>query len=339
MTGHGQGARTTGVDMGMDEGLKDRICGTLYGQAIGDALGLGAEFMSKSTVEAVYPGGLRRYDQIIRDYHRRRFRAGAWTDDTEQMLCILESLVDNDGVDVPDIARRFYRWMIDDGLGIGNTVLSVLRHPRFLTHPHFAAEAVWVAGGRQSAANGAVMRTSVLGVWDFDQPQEVVGHADQVCRITHWDPRCVGSCVVVCLLISALLRGETPDDTLYQGVVDGIFDFGPEVLEYLTMAWKEPLEALDLDHGLNEGEQENVGYTLKAMAAGVWAMTHAADFEEGLLRIVNEGGDADTNGAVAGALLGTRWGFRAIPRAWTDGLYWKDYLDRQIGRLIEAMES
>lgn len=38
------------------ETIKNRMLGCLYGQAIGDALGLGSEFMSKDEVSKNYPG-------------------------------------------------------------------------------------------------------------------------------------------------------------------------------------------------------------------------------------------------------------------------------------------
>lgn len=56
----------------IDASLVYRMKGCLYGQAIGDALGLGSEFMSKDEVNKNYPNGLKNYDQIIQDSHRRR---------------------------------------------------------------------------------------------------------------------------------------------------------------------------------------------------------------------------------------------------------------------------
>ena len=45
----------------MEEKRKDKMLGALFGQAVGDALGMGAEFMSKEKVHEVYPSGLRHY--------------------------------------------------------------------------------------------------------------------------------------------------------------------------------------------------------------------------------------------------------------------------------------
>lgn len=59
------------------ESLKNKMLGCLYGQAIGDALGLGSEFMNKDEVNKNYPDGLKIYDQIIQDAHRRRWVKGA----------------------------------------------------------------------------------------------------------------------------------------------------------------------------------------------------------------------------------------------------------------------
>jgi ADP-ribosylglycohydrolase len=175
--------------------LADRIRGVLFGQAVGDALGFGTEFLSRSDVQVLYPTGLRSYAQITRFQVCPQWQPGDWTDDTDQMLCILDSLLACQAVDVPDIARRLHHWAVTDGYAMGSTVYSVVHHPQFLTQPHQVAEAYWESTNRQSAANGGVMRTGVLGIWDHHNPQRVRSNAEQVCKITHADPRCLGSCV------------------------------------------------------------------------------------------------------------------------------------------------
>lgn len=73
-----------------NETIKDRFLGTIFGQAVGDALGLSTEFMSKQEVDRFYPNGIEDYSQIVQDDHRRRWQRGDWTDDTDMMLCISE---------------------------------------------------------------------------------------------------------------------------------------------------------------------------------------------------------------------------------------------------------
>ena len=61
----------------------NKIKGLIHGQVIGDALGLGTEFMSKEEVRANYPNGLTDYSQIIQEKHRSKWQKGAWADDTD----------------------------------------------------------------------------------------------------------------------------------------------------------------------------------------------------------------------------------------------------------------
>ena len=111
--------------MKLTETIKDRIKGCVYGQAIGDALGLGTEFMSREEVRRCYPDGLERYDQMIRDDHRSRWKPGSWTDDTDMMVCIAKARRDNH-FDLHQVACNFKGWFDGNPLGIGRHTYNVL---------------------------------------------------------------------------------------------------------------------------------------------------------------------------------------------------------------------
>ena len=147
-----------------NEIIKERFLGTIFGQAIGDALGLSTEFMSKQEVDRFYPNGIEDYSQIVQDDHRRRWQRGDWTDDTDMMLCILDSFVACQKVDILDIARRFKEWMMNGGMGIGRHTYNVMALGDYTSNPQKAAEIIWKMGKKKAAANGAVMRTSVVGL-------------------------------------------------------------------------------------------------------------------------------------------------------------------------------
>jgi hypothetical protein len=113
-----------------------------------------------------------------------------------------------------------------------------------------------------------------------------------------------------------------------------------ELDEYL---WAESLDKLKLD------EQSSIGYTYKALGAGTWALREAIRlspspnsrtspesnrpntipseiFEWLITQITMEGGDADTNCAVAGPLIGTWFGYRSLPAHWEKELKHREWL-------------
>lgn len=82
----------------MEHKTIDRFRGCLYGQAIGDALGLETEFMTDEDIAWKYPHGLQHYKQIYQDRHRKRWEIGDWTDNTDMMLCIADAVIEDKGL-------------------------------------------------------------------------------------------------------------------------------------------------------------------------------------------------------------------------------------------------
>ena len=68
-----------------------------------------------------------------------------------------------------------------------------------------------------------------------------------------------------------------------------------------------------VSRGQSEYDTADIGYVLTTLHIAMRAFSGNMNFEESLVWVVNEGGDADTNGAVAGALLGASDGIGAIP--------------------------
>jgi ADP-ribosylglycohydrolase len=77
---------------------------------------------------------------------------------------------------------------------------------------------------------------------------------------------------------------------------------------------------------------------VRTLGAGLWAYCNAKSFEEGLLAVVRAGGDADTNAAVACAILGAKFGFKTIPQEYIDGLIYKEQLENVIKGMLELVK-
>lgn len=292
----------------MEKIIKDRIKGCIFGQIIGDALGLGTEFMSAKEVKHHYPDGLSDYSQIIQDKHRRRFKRGGWSDDTFTMWCVMSGIKNSSEIDVKRVAGYLMKWTEDFPMGIGGHTYEVLSLWDYLKKPFKAAEIVWELSGRESASNGGIMRTSAVGLLK----ENVREYAEKVCKLTHPDPRCIKSCVLISELISSLIWIGA--DLEYGNMVS-VAENDTEFIQYLIKAREcADISQLELD------DPKSFGYTYKTMSAALWALWHCSSFEEGLLTVVNAGGDADTNAAVTCSVLGAKYGYSAIPEKYVQGL-------------------
>ena len=108
--------------------------------------------------------------------------------------------------------------------------------------------------------------------------------------------------------------------------------YDTRIEEYLTLSLEEDIKQLDLQN------ETSMGYTLKTLAAALWAFWHADSFQDGLLKVVRAGGDADTNAAVACAVLGAKFGFQSIPQEYVNGLVYREQLEEVIGGLYKIID-
>jgi ADP-ribosyl-[dinitrogen reductase] hydrolase len=306
--------------------LTDRYHGTMLGLAVGNMLGIPIEGHSKSLVMRRFPEGLR---EIAVEESRM-----PWDDDLAQAVIVAESILEHDRLHHDDLARRFQGWRRENGRGIGHLTRRVLEAMESGTPPEDAARVVWEDAGRNAAGNGAVMRCAPIALRWRRAPVNLVNQTQWNALVTHHDPRCGWSAVAVNMSISASLDGRQVDDRFLAELAAAMDDAGapPAVAGAIRAVQGADLHTLSLDH------DNTMGYTLKAMQAALWALLQPTDFETTLLEVVNAGGDADTNGAVAGAALGARHGAAAIPSRWLDAVRDADTLRTLAGKLLEQSE-
>ncbi|XP_052082880.1 ADP-ribosylarginine hydrolase Tri1-like [Mytilus californianus] len=334
--------------------VMDRILGTLYGGCIGDAIGILSEFLTKEEAKEHYGPVAKKLEyshkSLVDDDHRIRWEEGDWTDDSDQMVLIMRSLVDCGGkVDLSDFTVKLTNWVkhgykeLNDwcGLGIGTLTAKVTAYPDYLKDPEEAARAVWEHQGKHTASNGAVMRTSIVGVHMYWNMDEVVKNAIELTKTTHYDPRCQASSVAVSVAIATMLQGNHRDKKGHFKVKDVIH----EAYEHASKCLETDEEKKDLVFylecekikELNLDESKKIGYTYKTMGAGFWALKQS-DFRKAITKIMMQGGDADTNACVGGGLLGCKLGMSALPEPWVTKLLHKEWLDNEFKRYFELMK-
>ncbi|MCY4582663.1 MAG: ADP-ribosylglycohydrolase family protein [Chloroflexi bacterium] len=177
----------------------------------------------------------------------------------------------------------------------------------------------------RNAGNGALMRCAPIAVRWRDDAEALARNSVISAVPTHWDRRCGWSCVALNFGIASVLRGETiAPEALIAAAEEAILPSLPELSQYgyeagmphgvrIAVARAAELEIDDI-----EFDGWDMGFTLLALQAGLISLWQAPDFEHGLRAVFEAGGDTDTNGAVAGAVLGARFGIGAIPQRGRD---------------------
>jgi len=282
---------------------EDRFVGTLVGLALGDALGGPLEFLSRNQIQIKFG----QVDEMIGGGWLD-LRPGEWTDDTAMMLCLAESLVARQGFEAAAVTENYLAWYRSGPKDIGNvTRASLALHD--LGGPPDEAARVAHEGSGLSAGNGTIMRCAPLGLYYRSNRFRLIESSLQDARITHWDPK-AGSCSAgLNLMISILLEGERELSTVLQQA--------QAILE------EDEQGARPLIPDPSQKSREDLrpsGYVIDTLECALWALFNTGSFRDCLVEAVNLGGDADTIGAVSGALAGAYYGFNSFPQRWVDTL-------------------
>jgi ADP-ribosyl-[dinitrogen reductase] hydrolase len=303
--------------------LQERYRGTLLGLAVGNSLGLPVEFLTAAEIRRLHPRGVRE----IRAEETRL----PWDDDLAQAVILAEAILEHDTLGHDDLAARLLAWFEETGRGMGAQTRAVLQALKRGMLPSEAAKHVWGRHGGTPAGNGAVMRCPPVAMrWPRDT-ERLYKETEASARVTHHDPRCVWSAFAINLAVAEALNGRV---TTIGAVIEALdrVQAGPHTLSAAASVSGRGLEHLKLDG-------TEIGFTLKAMQVGLWCLEHAESFEESLVAVIQAGGDTDTNGAVAGAVLGAIHGAGAIPERWIKAVPKAERLIELSDRLLERAEG
>ncbi|MFP6901840.1 MAG: ADP-ribosylglycohydrolase family protein, partial [Opitutales bacterium] len=301
----------------LDETIKAKIRGSILGLAVGDALGAPLEFMEPSTFEPL--------DDMEGGAWGGRLEAGDWTDDTSLALCLGYSLLESKGFDLRDQIQRYVRWYkkgymssVGECFDIGGATANAL--DRFVNDK---TKCPWAGStSKRRGGNGSLMRLAPVPLLYHADDDQAVRLSGDSSYTTHGALTAVDSCRFYGLLIAKALGGESKEALLDPSLAtSGPFENDPleeEVLEIALGSYKEK----------DPPEVKAGGYVIRTLEAALWAFHRTETFEEGVLKAINLGDDADTVGAIFGQLAGAYYGFEAIPRKWRDQVTEFDLLIR-----------
>jgi ADP-ribosylglycohydrolase len=302
--------------MRLDARQTDRAAGALLGAAVGDALGVPYEYGSRplEATPQMHGGGLGSY------------APGQYSDDTELAVCIAEVAATGADLRSPAaldaVAERFLRWYDDKPADIGIQTRHVLsattRRDRSAQTMTGFATALHAQTGR-TAGNGSLMRTAPVALAHLGDPDAIATAARALSALTHHDPVAGDACVLWCLAIDHAVRSGELDVRVGLPWVDEAF-------------WAPLLDQAETAHPSDYARTN--GWVVAALQAAWSAAVRASSYADGVVRVVTGGGDTDTVAAIAGALLGARYGASVIPASWRRLLHgWPGLRARDLSRL------
>jgi len=306
--------------------IHSRISGLLLGTAVGDALGLPREGLSPERARKWYGDVLE---------HRLIFGRGMISDDTEHTAMVAQAWLASGG-DV-DRFRRSLAWKLKGWLlalpaGVGMaTARSIVK--LWLGWPA-TKSGVWSAG------NGPAMRSGILGLLARDD-EELRALVSASTRITHTDPRAERAALLVA--IACRMGPEEVQVDRYLERVRAVLPDPDKELEGIlgelaaSLALGENTRAFCGRIGI-AGGVSGYAYHTVPVALHAW-LRHPADFRAVLTETITLGGDADTVGAIAGAMSGATVGESGVPAEWIDGILDYPRSTSWIRRLGERLEE
>jgi ADP-ribosylglycohydrolase len=301
---------------------RDRATGCLEGLALGDALGMPTQSFSPDQIEQRYGELSDLVDAADDQPIAPRMGAGSVTDDTEQALLLARLLIDGGGhVDAVALADALIEW--EDSMRARGS-LDLLGPSTRGAIDQLRAGAPIGSTGAAGTTNGAAMRVAPVGIAvPLSDPETLMDVVRESCLLSHDTVQGIESAGLVAAAVSAGVGGASPREAVRRAI--SLVEDAPGRGHWTAHAsvTARTRSALRGAEGRSDEElfafiRSDVGTSLEAtesIPAAFALVWHYADAPfAALLAAARMGGDTDTMGAIAGAILGASTGATGFPR-------------------------
>ena len=282
--------------------MLDRYEGGLLGLAIGDAVGTTVEFKQRGSFPPVTDmvGGGVFY-----------LEPGQWTDDTSQALCIGQSLLEKDRMDLKDQMEKYWKWFNHGYMSSTGDCFDIGTATRKAIYKYVDSKFTQFlcgSGDPNTAGNGALMRLVPVPLFYYNDLDKMIENSKLSCLTTHGAMECLDACGYFASLIYEAMEGKSKEEILNSK----IYTPSTEKVKYIQDGYYK---------NKSQKKIKSDGYVINSLEAALWSFYNTETFEEAILKVVNLGDDADTVGAICGQLAGVYYGKSSIRQDWIDKLH------------------
>ncbi|BDD10811.1 hypothetical protein FUAX_32430 [Fulvitalea axinellae] len=299
--------------------MDNQAVGMLVGLAVGDAVGVPFEFLTREEMR-------KNPAKEMVGYGTHHQPPGTWSDDSSMTFCLAEAMLS--GYNLESVASNFIRWKKESywtarnevfDIGI-TTAKSISRLETVLEEGESALASLKYGAVESDNGNGSLMRILPLVFEirgkEIDEQFRIVWENS---ALTHRHVRAGMSCLVYLKVVEYLLDGKSPDEA-YSAMRDNILelweaiDFADSEREKFNRVIQSDIRKLAYEDLLSGG------YVIESLEASLWCLLKSETYEEVVLKSVNLGHDTDTTAAISGGLAGLYFGVDNIPVFWRASL-------------------
>ncbi len=315
----------------------DRYRATVLGFAVGDALGFPFRGLPPQTRARL---GMAD-DFALRP--RGRFAKGQFSDDTQVLLAVAESVAREKKLDGRSAAQHL-SWLWQEGV--------ILQPPPTTTQ---AAEAIlkgtpWMSAGAPLGVKepSCLSRGVVAGLWSEADPSRLAHDASVLTVITHKDPACTAAVAAVARAVQLGCAGEAlaPAELCAQvsqaaaasdqELADELY-YLPRVLGWEPERALPALRRIGVPAAQLEAEPGLPAHVTPVLLSALWAALKVPhDFRQALDLLLSAGGEVDVAAGVCGAVLGAQLGCEGIPARLRKNVLYPEALAEAAERLFDA---
>ena len=303
--------------------IKNSFNGIL-GLAIGDAMGVPLEFISRESL-------MENPVTEMKGYGSHDMPKGTWSDDTSMTLATLDSIKNTGKIDYTDIANNFLKWFKDakytasnQTFDVGRTTLRALaKYEQDNSEPTKCGE-----NNELSNGNGSLMRILPIAYYCYGQSKmfnrmpedKVLEIVRGVSSITHRHEISILGCYIYTIYALRLLYGDGKYDA-YKYIKNLNYSmFKKDSINRYKRILENNISKLDIN------EIKTTGYIVDTLEATMWVILNTNNFNHAIIGAINLGDDTDTIGACTGGLAGIIYGEEQINPNWRNSLLKYDYI-------------
>lgn len=306
----------------------NKIKGMLFGIAIGDALGVPAEFMSRAHLR----------QNPIENFNSNHFNIenrGVWSDDSSLTFCLAETIIE--GFSIELLGQKIKAWFQENYWAPKDVAfeIGIATHNAIDRLEKGVSATESGENGEYSNGNGSLMRVAPLAFYllneSIEQRFQII---KSVSSVTHGHIRSVISCFFYVELLQNLLH-STDKFEAFENAQNTVRDYinstscnNDEKALFLRLFY-------DKIQDYEEDEIFSSAYVIHTLEASIWCFLNTNNYESAVLKAVNLGHDSDTTGSVTGALAGIFYGNESIKKEFKE----KVVRNKEIENLAERFHN